>query len=422
MIDRIRRFFELHDIGAARIVAACSGGIDSTALLLALAEMKLDIVCGHVNHRLRGAESDGDEAFIRDLCRRLAVPIEVRDGSLDSEAVRRSGMEAAAREIRHARLQEIRAATGAAYIATAHQKNDQAETVIMRIATGTGMAGLRGIHAVREDGIVRPLLEVTRDEIVAYLGERGVAPRVDRMNDDPRFLRNRVRAALRDLGAEAIDGIAGVAAQAQQLWPHLERAIEHAGRIEMSNDATRFVEWPDDPWMRQAVLQRQIRRLDPHSRDVSARDLERLVASLDTIKRVSVTKSLEMIARDGVLVLRRPPLPTEDFELTIRSGESVYIPQIGATITIHGPDASFIIRNRRRGDRFGHKKLKDFLIDRKIAAEVRDRIPLLVWNGEIIWVGATEHLNRFQVTSPAGELFEVVLEHESQEGQDRVHG
>ena len=415
----IRRFLERHDVRPGRIVAACSGGIDSTALLLALAEMRADAVCGHVNHHLRGAESDEDEAFVRELCARIGVPVDVRDGTVAGEAIRRSGVEAAAREVRHARLQEIRAGAGADYIATAHQKNDQAETVIMRIATGTGLAGLRGIHAVRDDGIIRPLLDVTRDEILAYLEQRGVTPRRDRMNDDPRFLRNRVRTAIRDLGPDAIDGIANVASQAQQLWPHVERAIDRAGKLETSRDATRFVEWPDDPWMRRALLHREIRRLDPHSRDVSSKDLERLVSTLDSIRRVSVTKSLELIARDGALVLRRLPQPAGDFELTIRSGERVHVPQIGASIAIHGPDATFTLRNRRHGDRFGHKKLKDFLIDRKIAAEVRDRIPLLVWNGEIVWVGGTDS-NRFKVTSPAGELFEVVLEHESQEGQAGV--
>jgi tRNA(Ile)-lysidine synthetase-like protein len=305
VLDRVRGFLDRKEIGSVRIVVACSGGIDSTSLLLALSELKRDLVCAHINHHLRAEESDGDEAFVRALCGRIAVPIDVRDGTLDAETVKRSGLEAAAREIRHQRLQEVREAHGATFIATAHQKNDQAETVIMRIITGTGLAGLRGIHEVRDDGVIRPLLDVARDEIMTFLNERGVVARSDRMNMDPRFLRNRVRAALRDLGAEAIGNIAGVAVQAQQLWPYVERAIDQAADLEISSDATRFIEWPADPWLRQAVLQRQIRRLDPHSRDVSAKDLERLASSIDTIKRVSVTKWLELVRRDGVLVLQR---------------------------------------------------------------------------------------------------------------------
>lgn len=395
LLDAIGGFLELHGI-RGRVVAACSGGIDSTALLIGLKELGADVVCAHVNHHLRGEESDGDEAFVRDLCRRVDVPLEIRDGTVDPDAVRQRGLEAAARDVRHAKLHDIRESAGAQWIATAHQKNDQAETIVMRLMTGTGLAGLRGIHAVRDDGFVRPLLDVTRDDIAAFLDSRGVKARLDRMNEDPRFLRNRVRAALRDLGPAAIDNIAAVAAQAQQLWPLVEQAIDRSGVVEKSPDATRFVTWPDDSWLRQALLQREIRRLDPHSRDVSAHDLERLVSHLDSLTRVSVTKTLEMLRRDATVILRRLPQPSEPFEIAVSAGEKVFIPQINASITIEGRGATFLVRNRRPGDRFRHKKLKDFLIDRKIPAEVRDRLPVVIANGEIVWV-ATEERSNYQI-------------------------
>ncbi len=433
--ESVHRFFERHRIGPGRIVVACSGGADSTALLVVLSEMgRWELLCAHVNHRLRGAESDGDEEFVRALCAKMGVPLVVIDGSIGSEAVRRAGLESAARDVRIERLQEIRG--GAGFIATAHQKNDQAETIVMRLLTGTGLAGMRGIHEVRDDGFIRPLIDVTRAEIDRFLAARGITPRSDSLNADPRFLRNRVRAALHDVGPAAIDDIAAVAAQAQDLWPRVERAIDAAERqhVSVTDGEARFASWPDDPWMRRALLQRHIHRLDAHARDVSAKDLERLETSLATIRRVSVTKTLELVRRNGALVLRRLPQPAEPFELTIRAGESTTIPQIDARITIspaprqpgdpatRQPAAAtrFTVRNRRPGDRFAHKKLKDLLIDRKIAVEARDRLPLLVCNGEIIWVGGLEAGERFNVTGPAGELIEVVLEHASQEDQVEV--
>jgi tRNA(Ile)-lysidine synthase len=430
ILDRIRGFFERHRIGAERIVVACSGGADSTALLIALSELRQELVCVHVNHHLRGDESDGDERFVRSLCEQRNIPILVSDGTIDSEAIRRSGIESAARDVRIARLQEVRAGSG--FIATAHQKNDQAETIVMRLITGTGLAGLRGIHEFRDDGFIRPLIDVTRDEIEAFLAERNITPRVDRMNGDPRFLRNRVRAALRDFGPAAIDNIAAVAAQAQQLWPQVEQSIDAAEHehLRVSADATQFLSWPGDPWMRRALLHRHIHRLDSSSRDVSARDLERLASTIESIQRVSVTKSLELIRRNGTLILRRLPRRTEEFAVEVRAGESVHIPQINATIKVNpatqqpvnpsGNPATFTIRNRRPADRYKHKKLKDFLIDRKIAAEERDRIPVLVWNGEIIWVGGLEVANRFEVAGLAGASFEVVLEHEEGQDQDSI--
>ena len=426
LIARIRRFFIEHAIAPCRVAAAVSGGVDSSALLLALMDLRKDgyaIECVHVNHHLRGADSDADEQFVRELCSRLEVPLHVMDGTLDPERVRARGIEAAAREVRYARFREI----GADYVATAHQKNDQAETVLMRLLTGSGMAGLRGIHPLRGDGIIRPLLEVTRAEIEAFLGEHGIVPRVDRSNDDPRFLRNRIRALLREIGG--IDALANVAEQARSMWPILEKAIDEAERthVEIRDDETRFKSWPEDPWLRGALLQRHIRRLDPEARDY---DATRIAEEVTNIKRASITKNLELTNN----VLRRPPQPTEDFEIELTPNTPAFIPQLGITMHLRQPttdnrqqfelpqnaDPTFTVRNRRAGDRFQPlgmampKKLKDFLIDRKIAADLRDRLPLLVWNGEIVWVAGVEVSERFKVTGAGGALYEVWMDETDQ--------
>jgi tRNA(Ile)-lysidine synthase len=434
--DVIRRFFAEHGIGGM-VVAAVSGGGDSTALLLALAEVGgIELVAAHVNHHLRGADSDADEAFVRGLCARLGVPLHVEDGALDPAAVRARGVEAAAREVRHARLHEIRERIGARWIATAHQKNDQAETVLMRLMTGGGLAALRGIHPVRDDGVVRPLLEATRAELDAFLRERSVTARVDQSNADPRFLRNRVRAFLPE---SAVENLAAVAAQARAQWRVLERAIDEADRSIASDGETIFRALPDDDWLKQAILHKHIRRLDPHARDVGAADLQRLARELDSVKRVSVTKQLELVRRGGDVVLRNIPQPTPEFEIDLTS--QAYIPEIATRVRVTRTDGAplrsaqsqafelppgaqprFTVRNRRVGDRFhplglaADKKLKDFLIDRKIAADVRDRIPLLLWNGAIVWVAGVEVSERFRVTG-AGDLYEVRLERADEEDQ-----
>ncbi len=472
----VRQFFLDLGIGPCRLTAAVSGGADSTALLLALAGLRehgFGIDAAHVNHHLRGEESDADEAFLHALCLDLGVGLAVADGTPDPERIRARGVEAAAREVRYARLSEFRAQAGARFVVTAHQKNDQAETVLMRLMTGGGMAALRGIHPVRDDGFVRPLLGVTRAEIDAFLLERGVTPRHDRSNDDARFLRNRVRAVIRDLEERAlpvIDGLAAVAGQARQQWPVLERAIDEAERthVEVGADEAVFRSWPDDAWLRQALLHRHIHRLDKEARDVSARDLERLAAGVDAIRRVSVTKRLELIRRGGMLVLRRPPGAVEAFEVEVTPEAPVFVPELDVLVWMHPSSAlrapsplmegrrlptevalspsqphrdgervaegrvrgalaasfqlppssppRFTVRNRRPGDRFQPlgmakaKKLKDFLIDRKIAVDLRDRLPLLVWNDEIVWVGGVEVSERFKVTGAEADRYDVWLE------------
>jgi tRNA(Ile)-lysidine synthase len=426
IVDTIRRFLAENDIRGP-IVAAVSGGVDSTALLVALVEVgDVEFSAAHVNHHLRGAESDDDEAYVRELCARYDIPLRVADGTLDPDAVRHRGIEAAAREVRHVRLREI---AGDARIATAHQKNDQAETIVMRLMTGGGIAALRGIHPVRADGVIRPLLDVTRADIEQFLKERSITPRFDRSNADPRFLRNRVRAMLRDFDPSVIDNLAAVAGQARQQWPVLERAIDAAEDVIATDAETRFRSMPDDPWIRQALLLRHIRRLDPEARDVSASDLERLAGTID---RTSVTKSLELLLDDGLIVLRhRETATTPQFEVEIDAGNEVYIPEIETIVRIYpatndgtnqriqlpkGAKKHFTVRNRRDGDRFRplgmthDKKLKDFLIDRKIAATSRDRIPLLLWNDTIVWVAGVEVSELFKVTGETADLCEVAIE------------
>jgi tRNA(Ile)-lysidine synthase len=451
IVEGIRRFFTLHGIASDSVVVAISGGIDSTALLLALMEVGgVEIIAAHVNHHLRGSESDDDEAYVRELCARYDIPLRVADGALDPETVRHRGVEAAAREVRHARLREI---AGEKLIATAHQKNDQAETVLMRLMTGGGLAALRGIHPIRDDGVIRPLLEVTRPEIEQFLAERKVTARFDRSNADPRFLRNRVRALLREFDPSVIDNLAAIADQARQQWPLLERAIDDAEDVIAAKDETRFRSMPSDVWLRQALLLRHIRRLDPEARDISADDLERLASAT---KRTSVTKSLEL-SQDGdaIVLRRRGEEERPKFEVEIDAGNEVYIPEANATICIHrathkaqttrrsrrqpttdnaakppstqlfqlpaGAVPHFTIRNRRHGDRFRplgmqhDKKLKELLIDRKIAASSRDRIPLLIYNGTIAWVAGVEVSELFKVTGEAADLYEVAIDqdHES---------
>jgi tRNA(Ile)-lysidine synthase len=425
IVHTIRRFLAEHAIGG-RLVAAVSGGVDSTALLVALVEAGgIEFIAAHVNHHLRGAESDDDEAYVRELCARYDIPLRVEDGTLDPDAVRHRGIEAAAREVRHARLREI---AGDALIATAHQKNDQAETVLMRMMTGGGIAALRGIHPVREDGFIRPLLNVTRVGIEQFLQERNITPRFDRSNADPRFLRNRVRAMLREFDASVIDNLAAAADQARQQWPVLERAIDAAEDVAATDFETRFLSMPDDPWIRQALLLRHIRRLDPDARDVSAADLERLGIANE---RTSVTKTVELLKDGEEIILRRRDRPsTPPFEIEIDAGAEVFIPEIETAVSIYpakggkgqriqlprGAKPHFTVRNRRDGDRFrplgmSHdKKLKDFLIDRKIAAMSRDRIPLLLWNDTIVWVAGIEVSELFKVTGETGDLYEVAIE------------
>lgn len=177
-------------------VVAVSGGADSVALLRALMDCGAKVVVGHVNHQLRGAESDEDERFVVDLANRLGVP--VRTVRRDVAALG-GNLEATARRVRYEWLANLAAEVGATWVATGHTADDQAETVLHRIIRGTGLQGLRGVAVVRQSPtatVVRPLLAVTRSEVMEYLSSLGQLFRTDSTNADTTFTRNRIRAEL----------------------------------------------------------------------------------------------------------------------------------------------------------------------------------------------------------------------------------
>lgn len=206
---------------AAPVVLMVSGGADSTALLLMACTSKLDIQDGrgeahiarerlhvlHVNHHLRGAASDGDEAFVRDLCARLGVPICVEHAFFDDRDA--GNLEAAARDVRYAAARRYvrelsrEAATprSAARILTAHTSSDRAETFFMNAIKGSGPAGLSSIPR-RRNIIVRPLLDRTHAELVRYLEVHGQGWREDETNGDTSYLRNFVRHRVMPLVTE----------------------------------------------------------------------------------------------------------------------------------------------------------------------------------------------------------------------------
>jgi len=221
-----------------RVLVACSGGIDSTVLVHALhalsGRLPLALAVGHVHHGLRGAEADRDETAVGALAAKLDLPFAAT--RVDPEALRagrpsgsRPTLQEAARHARYAALRAQARALGAACIATAHTRDDQAETVLLRLFRGTGPEGLAGIPERSPDGwIVRPLLGVGRDAVRAYAGAAGLAWREDVSNANRRYARNRLRA----------DWLPGLAASFN---PRLLRAV-----ADLAEAQRRDAEWLEE--------------------------------------------------------------------------------------------------------------------------------------------------------------------------------
>jgi tRNA(Ile)-lysidine synthase len=227
LLKAIRKQESIH--AGDRVAVAVSGGADSVALLCLLlqlrAELGIVLSVAHVNHKLRGAESDEDERFAAQLARTHGLDLHVCDGPVDGSrrSERGSGIEAAARELRYGFFRQLAREGRVAKIATAHTLDDQAETVLLRIFRGTGIRGLSGIHpriVFEEHGrafgeVIRPLLGFRRAALAEFLRDCGQPWREDASNRDIAFLRNRVRHRLLPLVAEEFG----------------EAAIEHMGEL-----------------------------------------------------------------------------------------------------------------------------------------------------------------------------------------------
>jgi tRNA(Ile)-lysidine synthase len=209
-------------------VVAVSGGADSVALLRALVEIEAKVVVGHVNHLLRGDESDGDERFVVQLGEVLNVPVRsvrltMPDGNLESEA----------RRVRYEWLTQLADELGAGWVATGHTADDQAETVLHRLIRGAGLHGLRGIAAARfpsppageglgvRGTILRPLLSLPRTDLLDYLSALNQPFRTDSTNANTAFTRNRIRAELlpllRTFNPAIVDVLGRVSRQAEEM-------------------------------------------------------------------------------------------------------------------------------------------------------------------------------------------------------------
>jgi len=223
-------FLAQHHLRETGLVLAVSGGADSVALLRALADTPS--IVAHLNHKLRGAASDADEAFVRGLAATHRLPFVSVRIDVASQA---DNLEQTARDIRYRWLSEVAHTHGLRHVATAHNADDQAETVLHRLLRGTGLQGLRGIAARRtlEPGIevIRPLLSVRRAEIVAYLAELGQPFQVDETNSDVRYTRNRLRHELlplleRDYNPETATLLCRLADQADEAYREGRMAAE----------------------------------------------------------------------------------------------------------------------------------------------------------------------------------------------------
>ncbi|MDR0324533.1 MAG: tRNA lysidine(34) synthetase TilS [Oscillospiraceae bacterium] len=224
-------------------LAAVSGGADSVAMLRMMVEAEREVTAAHYNHGLRDS-ADGDEAFVKSLCEKWGVPFVSERGAVPKGA----GLENAAREMRYGFLERARAERGLDWIATAHTADDNAETVLLNLTRGSGLHGLCGIPPQR-GRIVRPLLRLSREEVIRYLTERDISWREDESNADTVYRRNYIRhtvvPALKGVNPSLTDAVARLTASLTEDEEYLQSmALEEVRQVDGGFPAKRLVSLP----------------------------------------------------------------------------------------------------------------------------------------------------------------------------------
>ncbi len=456
--------------GKEHFVVGVSGGADSVALLYVLSELAQNGMCEiqavHVHHGLRDS-ADEDQAYVQELCRKWGISCEVRRVDAGNYAKERGlGVEEAARELRYQIFEEFcskwECESGIrSRIAVAHHLEDQAETVLFHMCRGSNLAGIGGMMPVN-GRIVRPLLEVRREQIEAFLAERKIVWRTDETNLDVQYARNRLRLQvmpqLREVNHRAEEHFCSLAKEARELEEYLslqtEEAIRRCSYCEgeafegsFSIDCLR----KEAPVIRKRVLYRLLAAAAGHSKDLGAAHVELLWTFCEGNGYGSLNLPYGVTAcrRYGRLIFERSG--RSEFE---NVKEELLFPQDGGeyvcnvferTLTGGAPPtkkytkwldydkiASLpVFRKRQPGDRLAitdlgkTKKLSRYMIDEKIPVTCRDQMVLPVCGQDVLWVPGYRMNAAYKVTDSTRQILEIswvpgtLVEQKSQEYENQ---
>ena len=381
------------------MLAAVSGGPDSTALLLWLVEQGVAVEAAHYDHALRPG-SDADAAFVALVCRELGVPLHRERRSVPLPPGSR---QAAARELRYEFMERAREAAGCELIATGHIADDVVEGVLLHLRRGSGLAGMRGMPA-RRGPVVRPLLDVWRRDVEAYLVARGVEPLRDPSNDD---VDHYARAGVRHTLLPALE------AERPGLSGRIRRAAATAGRLQEELERRARAAGGDRDTLRRhprAVRYEAYRQLHGHLPALSRRQLaaiDRLALDGRTGSGLDLPAGRLWVERDRVLLVSSsggdsPPAPlTATPAAPLPGVVAARCPGCGAGVAegVHlAPDADpsavraghrtpgLRIRPADGPGRAGSRKLQDVLVDARVPRRLRDGLPLVFLGDRLAWV------------------------------------
>ncbi len=440
MIDRLKQYIRDNDLikDSDRILVAFSGGPDSVALAFLLNKLGYDIALAHFNFKLRGKDSDEDESFARHFAKELGVEIFVNsENTVEYARQNKLSVETAARQLRYTWFSDLSRGKGFSKIATAHNADDNVETILFNISRGTGLRGLAGIP-VKNGNIIRPLLFAYKHEILDFCKENNLGFRIDKTNFETEFTRNRIRHLIipkfEEINPRFKNNVNRMAVNVRQALDFLQDSINAQLQSLMHTKGELL------------MIDKQRLLANRHYAFLLYEILSPLGFSADDIRNVAENLTSQpgkqFLSRDYHLVIDRDfliiePLrekkpvevrvdkETEELsfpgfrlrfsekkadEVKLPAGENVFVFDMDK---IHFP---LTIRSWRFGDWFiplgmkGKKKLSDFFVDQKISRVEKDSILVMQdATGKIMWVVGYRIDDRFKITGKTTKVFQIEI-------------
>ena len=451
MIKRFKEIIENYNLIEKNdtIIIGSSGGPDSQFLTYMLNEIKveynLNLILAHLNH-LHRKEASKDENLVKETAKKLDIKFQIKRASMDEYArANKISSEDAGRRLRYAFFNEIAQKYPGAKIAIAHNKNDQAETMIMRMIRGTGIDGLCAM-AYKSSNIIRPILSIEKREIINYLDQNSISYAYDKTNGENDYTRNYIRneviPKMENVNPQAVDNLYNLSELLKNDLYIIESRVDEAydyaiksvNNYNISFDKNRFESLDDS--LKSRVLRRAILKLKGDLKDFSKENIDQFlnVISLDNGKEsvkdnltfiknyrtydlyinqsIKLGKTSELLNIDNILNFNGLIFKaTLDDKINENDKYTAYFDcdKIKFPLTI---------RYRQNGDKFkpygmdNNKKLKDFFIDEKVDRNLRDKIPLIISNDEIIWIVGHRVSNDFKVDKTTSNILKIEVKND----------
>lgn len=418
MKERIKKYIQEKHIFSedSLILVGVSGGADSVALLLILKDLGYQIQALHCNFHLRDEESNRDELFVTELCHRNNIPLLVKHFETKEYAIQNIiSIEMAARDLRYNWFYEILTETSAQCIAVAHHKDDQAETLLLNLIRGTGIRGLAGMYPLRNK-IARPLLCITRKEIISYLSQANQDYVVDSTNLKRDTTRNIIRLDIipqfAQINPNIINTLSDTCSFMMSSIPFYEKAIqEELNQIKL-NDAELDIKSLQENGDAAVLIYEWLK----DKGFTNAQNQEICNSLNSTSGKIWESKSFRLLKDRGKLILQ---------ELNKKTDELVIVQEIVDSISETGPNIAYFDKDKlkapithrltRNGDWFvpfgmkGRKLISDYLTDIKATRFEKENQQVLLCGDDIIWVVGHRSDNRFRVDNNTKQIIKLSI-------------